>query len=60
MTASRVSASRLPKPSSMNRVSSTTPPDSAATVSARPRANAREAMKVSPPDRVLAGRTAPV
>ena len=37
-----VSASRVPKPSSMKRVSRLTPPDSAETTSARARASDRE------------------
>src|SRR6516225_6396754 len=42
ITWSRVAASRDPNPSSMNRVSRSTPPASARTTSARPRASARE------------------
>src|SRR5690606_30248368 len=59
-TSSRVWSSRLPKPSSMNRVSSRTPPASSVTTSARPRARASEAKNVSPPDRVAVSRSRPV
>ena len=60
ITPSRVVASRAPKPSSMNRVSSWVPPASWLTVSASPRARARETRKVSPPDRVAGSRCLPL
>ena len=60
ITPSRVSASSAPKPSSMKRVSSWVPPASWLTVSASPRARARETMNVSPPDRVAGSRCLPL
>ena len=59
-TCSRLSSSRLPKPSSMKSVPRSSPPVSSRTASARPRARAREAMNDSPPDRVAVSRTRPV
>ena len=60
MTCSSACSSRLPKPSSTNRVSIWMPPDSCCTTSARPRARDREAMKDSPPDSVDVSRRCPV
>src|SRR5262249_34809603 len=60
ITSSRVSSSRLPKPSSTNSASILVPPASAVTTSARPRARARLARNVSPPDSVLVSRSTPV
>ena len=60
MTSSRVSSSRVPKPSSTNRASIRVPADSAVTTSARPRASARLARNVSPPDSVAVSRSIPV
>jgi hypothetical protein len=60
MASCRLSGSRLPKPSSMNRASRGTPPAWAWTVSATPSARAREAWKVSPPERLLTSRSSPV
>jgi hypothetical protein len=56
----RVSSSRVPKPSSMNRVSRGLPPASWVTTSARPRARDREAKKDSPPESVSVLRGRPV
>src|SRR3954453_7999308 len=60
MTSSSVSASRLPKPSSTNSVSTSVPPASWVTTSASPRARERDTTKVSPPDSVEGARTSPV
>lgn len=59
ITTSSVSASRVPKPSSTKRVSSSAPPVSPATTSARPNASDSDARNDSPPESVFAGRTAP-
>ena len=58
MACSRLSSSSEPKPSSRKRVSSRMPPAVLWTSSERPRASASEALKLSPPDRVLTLRRA--
>ena len=60
MACSSDSSSRLPKPSSRNRVSSRMPPAALCTSSERPSASASEALKLSPPDRVLTLRRVPL
>ena len=52
--------SRVPKPSSINSASICTPPRLDETVSDRPSAKLREALKLSPPDRFPTGRRCPV
>ena len=57
MARESVSSSSVPKPSSMNMVSSRTPPDEACTTSAKPSASASEARNDSPPERVFTSRS---